>query len=129
MTSFVMTKAADEKRQRSERRGRLAETCAVLWLRFKGYRIRARRFRCPMGELDIVATRGNALVFVEVKARQTMAEAAAALTPHQQERLRHAAKWYLARQTDYRNVFARFDVILLAPWRWPHHISNAFPAE
>ena len=48
-----------------------AESRAAAFLIAKGYRILARRFRTPVGEIDIVAGRRNTLVFVEVKARNT----------------------------------------------------------
>ena len=53
--------------------GQKAETLAALWLRLKGYRILARRFRAPPGEIDLVARRGRVLALVEVKARADLA--------------------------------------------------------
>jgi putative endonuclease len=50
------------------RTGLSAEGRAAAYLMLKGYRILARRFRTPYGEIDIVARRRNLLAFVEVKA-------------------------------------------------------------
>ena len=59
--------------------GLSAESRAAAFLIAKGYRILARRFRTPVGEIDIVAGRRNTLVFVEVKARHTLDDAAEAV--------------------------------------------------
>jgi hypothetical protein len=70
---MTVSRPTSEKRRRADRAGRLAETLCALSLRLRGYRILDRRFRTPVGELDIVARRGRALVFVEVNARQPRA--------------------------------------------------------
>ncbi len=53
----------------SFRRGLWAETLCLWALRLKGYRILARRYRSPAGEIDLIARRGSVLAAVEVKAR------------------------------------------------------------
>ena len=58
----------------------------------KGYRILAKRFRTPYGEIDLVARRRNLLAFVEVKARARLDDAAYAVTPRQQRRIIDAAQ-------------------------------------
>ena len=74
--------AAGERADRrlAERRGRRAETLAAWYLRLKGYRILARRYRTPVGEIDLIVRRGRLVAFVEVKRRPTEAEAAEAVT-------------------------------------------------
>jgi putative endonuclease len=74
------------------RTGISAEARAVAWLSAKGYRILARRFRSPYGEIDIVARRRNLIAFVEVKARANIDDAAWAVTPRQQQRGINAAQ-------------------------------------
>src|SRR5258708_21445973 len=71
--------------------GLSAESRAAAYLVAKGYRIAARRFRSPVGEVDIVARRGRVLVFVEVKARATLDAAAESLQTRQQRRIAAAA--------------------------------------
>src|SRR3569833_2212844 len=61
--------------------GLSAESRAAAYLVAKGYRIVARRFRTPVGEVDIVARRRGVLVFVEVKARSNLDAAALSLLP------------------------------------------------
>src|SRR5262249_34934197 len=67
--------------------GLSAESRAAAFLVAKGYRILARRFRTPLGEIDIVARRRGVLVFVEVKARDNFDEAAEAIGKRQQNRI------------------------------------------
>ncbi len=52
------------------RLGAFGERLAAVHLEAKGYRIRARNYRCPEGEIDIVAQDGETLVFVEVRTRR-----------------------------------------------------------
>jgi putative endonuclease len=115
-------------RRAAETSGRRSESLAALWLRLKGYRILARRLRTPMGEVDLVAARGKSLVFVEVKARVTLAGAAEALTPRQRGRIEHAARLFLSRNPRYASHNIRFDLMLVAPRRLPRHIVQAFDA-
>jgi putative endonuclease len=114
------------RRRRAYRRGRLSETLCRLFLRLKGYRILAAGFRVPVGEIDIVARRGKTLAIVEVKARASLAEAAEALTSHQQRRIARAAQAYLALHPSAAGLVVRFDVMLVRPWRLPHHLTNAW---
>ena len=58
-----------ERRRKAWRWGRLAESAAAALLRLKGFRILARGYKVPVGEIDIVARRGRLVLFVEVKAR------------------------------------------------------------
>lgn len=115
-------------RARAYRDGILSETLAAFLFRCKGYRIVARRYRSPMGEIDLIASRGKRLAFVEVKRRKTKDEAAYALSSKQRERIVRAAQYWLASHPDFTSYTIAFDVVLAAPWSWPHHIENAFPA-
>jgi putative endonuclease len=85
-------KPASPARVEAFRTGVSAEAQAAALLIAKGYRILARRFRTPHGEIDIVARRRNLLAFVEVKARETLDDAAYAVTPRQQARIIAAAQ-------------------------------------
>ena len=73
------------ERLRAFRTGLSAESRAAAFLIAKGYRILARRYRTPYGEIDIVARRRNLVAFVEVKARATLDDAAYAVTPRQRK--------------------------------------------
>ena len=74
-------KIASPARVAAFRTGLSAESRAAALLMAKGYRILAKRFRTPYGEIDIVARKRNLLVFVEVKARASLDDAAYAVTP------------------------------------------------
>lgn len=120
-----MTTRSDE-RQRRHRLGLRAEFLCVVHLRLRGYRILARRFRVPVGEIDIVVRRGRVVAFVEVKARGDLDEAAESVTPRQRRRIRRAAEAYLAAHPVPADCDLRFDVMLLAPGRWPCHVKDAW---
>jgi putative endonuclease len=129
MTKQVSERAAPSaKRITAFRYGLSAESRAAALLIAKGFRIAARRFKTPFGEIDIVARRGDTLVFAEVKARVALDAAAEALLPRQQSRIVAAANAWLARHPADAQKNIRFDVILVAPWRLPRHIQGAFDA-
>lgn len=123
------TTAARTRRQAAFRFGLSAESRAAALLIAKGFRIAARRFRSPHGEIDIVARRGRVLVFVEVKAREREGDAAWSLTPRQQARIIAGAEAWLAAHPADAECYIRFDVMLVAPRRLPQHIQNAFDAS
>ena len=106
--------------------GRWAESLAAWSLRLRGYRILARRFRTPLGEIDLVARRGRLLAFVEVKARCDLEQALVALSPRQRERTSRAAELFLLRRPDLAGHTLRFDLIAIRPWRLPRHLVDAW---
>src|SRR5262245_51283586 len=103
------------ERQVAFRLGISAESRAAAYLIAKGYRILARRWKSPVGEVDIVARRRQVLVFVEVKARERLDDAAESVTPRQQRRIAAAAGAWLAQHPDDGNCDIRFDAMLVAP--------------
>ncbi len=117
------------ERQIAFRTGISAESRAAVLLIAKGFRILARRWRSPVGEIDIIARRRSLLVFVEVKARETLDDAAWSVTERQRRRIVAAAEAWLARFPDDRIRDIRFDAILVAPGRIPRHIPAAFDAS
>jgi putative endonuclease len=114
--------------------GARGETVAAEFLTARGYRIVSRNFRCPQGEIDIVAVDHDTLVFVEVKTRRSDVAADPEVNVHRQKRRRmvRAASAYVGRKglEDYP---LRFDVmaIVLAEAGEPRieHFEDAFPAE
>jgi putative endonuclease len=117
------------ERQAAFRLGLSAESRAAAFLIGKGFRILARRWKSPLGEIDIVARRRSTLIFVEVKAREKLDDAAWSVTPRQQQRIAAAAELWLAQHPDATFTDIRFDVVLVAPRRLPQHIPAAFMAE
>jgi putative endonuclease len=109
--------------------GLSAESRAAALLIAKGYRIVARRWRSPVGEVDIVARRRRTLLFVEVKARARLDDAAESVIVRQQRRIIAAAEAWLASHPDDITCDIRFDVVLVAPKSLPRHIQAAFDAS
>lgn len=113
-------------RRRAWRLGRGAETICVWYLRARGYRILARGFRAPVGEIDIVARRGGVVAMIEVKARAELRTAAEAIGARQRRRIRRAAELFLARNPALAAYDVRYDAMLLVPWRLPVHLVDAW---
>ncbi len=113
-------------RQGRERAGRRAEAADGLLLRLKGFRILARRYASPVGEIDLVARRGRLLLFVEVKRRALAGAALESVQRRQQERIVRAAGHFLQRQPRLAGLEQRFDVVAVAPWRWPVHLRDVW---
>jgi putative endonuclease len=122
-------KVAAPARVAAFRTGLSAETRAAAYLMAKGYRILAKRFRTPYGEIDIVARKRNLLAFVEVKARASLDDAAYAVTPRQQARIIDAAQAWLMAHPEHAEFELRFDAMLIAPRRLPRHLLAAFDAS
>lgn len=117
---------ASPERLAAFNRGISAESLAAAWLIGKGYRILSRRFRSGAGEIDIVAGRRHTIIFVEVKARTSLDDAAESVTPRQRARIAAAAEIWLAQHPNVSFKDLRFDAILIAPGKLPQHIQGAF---
>ena len=114
------------------RRGRWAEIAAMIWLGLKGWRVVARRHAgsrgTGIGEVDLVVARGRVLAFVEIKFRPTLEQAAHSISHRQQRRIVKAARAFIAHDRRWSDHTIRFDAVLIAPWRRPTHIVDAWPA-
>jgi len=122
-------KVAAPARVAAFRTGLSAEARAAAYLIAKGYRILAKRFRTRYGEIDLVVRRRNLVVFVEVKARASLDDAAYAVTPRQQRRIIDAAQAWLMAHPEHAELELRFDAVLVAPRRLPRHLLAAFDAS
>lgn len=122
-------KPASPARVAAFRTGLSAESRAAAYLMAKGYRILAKRFRTPYGEIDLVAKRRNLVAFIEVKARASLDDAAYAVTPRQQARIVNAAQAWLMAHPEHAEFELRFDAILIAPRHLPRHLIAAFDAS
>ncbi len=81
--------------------GALGETLAAQYLRQHGYEIVTCNWRCPTGEVDIIARDGDTLVFVEVRTRHGVRHGSPeeSITPRKQKKLIELAYEYLAAMT------------------------------
>ena len=117
-----MTKARIDRYQKGHR----AEWICAAVLFLKGYRILKRRYKTPVGEIDLVAKRGKSLVFIEVKARDTQALGIEAVTSPAQKRIRRAGEYFVMQHPDYINFSCRFDVMVVSGFSVPYHMINAW---
>lgn len=109
--------------------GDRGERAAARYLRRRGLRVITRGYRCPLGEIDLIARDGDRLVFVEVKTRRR-GEPAEAVTPAKQRRLTLTAL-HFAKRHGLLDIPGRFDIVAIV---WPddrqapeiEHIVNAF---
>lgn len=109
--------------------GKRGEDAACRYLEHQGLAVLARNWRCPEGELDIVATDGDRLVVVEVKCRSGTSRGAPveAVTEAKLARVRRsAARWLTAHRVG--GVEVRYDVVAI---EWPptgrvrlHHLRG-----
>ena len=113
---------------KSYRFGVFAEQIVVLILIFSGHRIIARRMKTVFGEIDIIANRGNNLVFIEVKARADNSNVEV-VSSRQTERIVNASLLFIAKRPELASLNMRFDLVLVSPWRWPKFIKNAWEAK
>ncbi|MGC9268712.1 YraN family protein [Acidiphilium sp.] len=93
--------------------GRDAESLVCTWYESRGFLTHARRLRTPRGEIDLIVSNTDTLVFVEVKARRSARVAAESVTPRQQSRLVAAAEIVLATNPSWQRDAIRFDVMLV----------------
>jgi putative endonuclease len=113
-------------RRRAHLFGLRAESIAALLLRLKGYHLLARRFAAAGGEIDLIARRGETIAFVEVKARDDLDAAAAAITEAKRRRIGRAARVWLARNPWAAASNLRGDAVFVAPGRLPRHLAAAY---
>jgi putative endonuclease len=110
--------------------GREGEKIAANYLKKNGYRICETNFRCPLGEIDIIARDGKELVFIEVKARRSshLGYPEQAVGIRKQKKMSQLALWYLQKQK-LGDICARFDVAAVTMLPEGNEISlikNAF---
>jgi putative endonuclease len=122
-------RTAETRRRATYARGLSAETIALGLLILKGYRPLARRFSAAGGEIDIIVRRGDAVAFVEVKARGVMDDALASIDATKRRRFSRAARAWLARHPWAVHKTLRADAVFVAPRRWPRHLVSAFELE
>jgi putative endonuclease len=122
----VKARIADPRRQRAERAGRRGEAVALWYLRLKLYRLLARRYRTPVGEIDLIMRRGRTIVFVEVKQRPDEAAGIEAVTARARARIARAAAHWIAAHPAAAHLEQRFDIVVAMPGRRPRHLVSAF---
>ncbi len=117
------------ERQKARNYGLRAETLAALALRLKFYKILARNFVAPGGEIDLIVRRGGILAFVEVKARPTLDEARSSIGATKAARISRAARAWLGANPQAVGHSFRGDAMFVAPGTWPRHVEAAFDLD
>lgn len=114
------------EKQNKKAVGKAYEDLATAYLINKGYKILARNYRCKVGEIDIIASDKDFLVFIEVKYRKNSAfgSPAEAVNYYKQQRILRAAKWYLSAHY-HSEINCRFDVIEILDKKLSH-VEAAF---
>ena len=117
------------KKIQAYRRGIRAEIIAGLYLTLTGWRVLAWRWKCPLGEIDLVAKNGKVITFIEVKARQNEQSALDSITAHQWSRISNAADIFMSQQRQYADCSWRIDAIIIVPRQWPKRFKNMWDDE
>ena len=110
-------------------RGIAAEAAACAALARDGWTVLDRRVRTEAGEVDVLAEKDGLLAIIEVKARPTLADAAAALTTRQRARLLGAAEIVLAAHPAWGANGVRFDLLVVDAAGSVRRIADAFRLE
>jgi putative endonuclease len=118
--------ARQQRGRRAQARGVAAEAAAAAALAAEGWTLLARRLRTPAGEVDLLAERAGVLVLAEVKARPSLADAAASVSPRQRARLLAAAEIILAEHPDWGAEGVRCDVLVVDAAGRVRRIADAF---
>ncbi len=108
------------------RHGHFAEAAAALLLLMKGFRPLARRYRTPLGEIDLIVKRGKLIAFVEVKARDMNVVGLQSVGRASERRMTDAADLWLAKHPGATGFDLRYDMVVVTPWRLPMHLPDAF---
>lgn len=108
--------------------GTEAERNAEHWLESQGLQLIQRNMRCRLGEIDLIMTDGESLIFIEVRHRSsaTFGGAAASVDWRKQRKLLRAARFFLASHPDWSNYPCRFDVVAFEGNNPPLWYRNAF---
>ncbi len=106
--------------------GIAAEKLVILFLRLKGYKILAWRFKTKVGEVDIIATKSNIIIAIEVKARKSKVLLEEILQNRQIARVKRATEFFIAKHRKYDNMAIRFDFIEVNRFFIPTHNKNFF---
>ena len=127
--TIIVSKHRPTKRQIAEKQGQRGEWIACWWLRLRGYRLIARRWRSPFGEIDLIMRKGAMLIFVEVKWRQAIFDTST-VSPHQQRRILNATTLFISKHPTFSRNNYRIDIIVIRPSAGflgmsIHHIPNA----
>lgn len=108
--------------------GTEAERSAETWLIEQGLTLIQRNMRCRVGEIDLIMSDGEHLIFIEVRRRQSSSYGGAAQSVdwRKQRKLLRAARFFLAANPHWSNHPCRFDIVAFEGNNQPLWYRNAF---
>jgi len=110
--------------------GKIAETAAAVYFLLHGFRVVARNYvtgkRTGAGEIDLIVAKKKLIVFVEVKKRSGIDDAAYAILPQQQQRIWRAAENFIKNNPQFDDFDVRFDAFLVSSKLSFRHIADAW---
>ena len=116
----------NRKRTQSYRRGVIGEYIARISYFLRGYKTIAVRYRNYLGEIDLICSKGNLIVFIEVKTRSNPNYIVEGIVGYNQiRRIKMAAKYFLM-QPQYREYDIRFDCVIVGRYYFPQIIENCW---
>jgi putative endonuclease len=105
--------------------GIFSEWLAKTYLQFKLYKIIEARFKTKFAEIDLIASRKNCLIFIEVKSRKNLNPRFHPINNQQLLRIRRAAEYFIYKHQYYSGFDIRFDYIEIN-LPFIKHFTNAF---
>jgi putative endonuclease len=114
-TGYPLEGYADLTRERQDL-GKLGEELALRKIKSLGYKTIVQNYRCPLGEVDLIARDGDCLVFIEIKTRKgrSLGYAKEAINSRKKRQLSKVALAYLKSMNwDSSDVKSRFDVVAI----------------
>lgn len=115
------------KKQKGYKFGIFAEYLVIVIFFFKGYKFVERRYKTKLGEIDLIFTKKNNLVVVEVKARHNKnTQIGEVVNYNQYARILNATKLFLNKNKKYSNFFIRIDVVLVYGIFKIEHLENVW---
>lgn len=118
--------------------GKSSEDYVKSYLISNFYNVIATRFKdtnkkgSGLGEIDIIAKKGNTIIFIEVKARNNLENIFYSITQNQQRRIMNSAIMFISKHSEYKSYDIRFDaifVLIQGKDKKITHIKNAFDAS
>lgn len=102
----------------SKAKGQTAENAAKKFLLKQNLKLISQNFQFKLGEIDLIFTDKNTLIFVEVRSRKSSSHGSPVqtVTPNKQRRIIKTAKYFLCTHLKYQNFYCRFDIIGLTPY-------------
>ncbi len=115
--------------------GYMAEFICRMYMRFKGYRIIEKNYKCgsgkktPYGEIDFIALKNKRLYFCEVKKRKNNKDFLSAISKEQQKRIVNGSFFFMKHHKKYNSYLVQFDVFFVKLPFSIKRIENAFNCD